>query len=226
MPVPGRNPDDYLDWRVAAADRLRRLGQALVAHRPSPEVLDRLVVAIDSLLPEVTASSERSEPFDFVSDPELAGTAGSGGEGSDSGIILFPDSVVSGPANPMGMGAVYRLEGNQVVARVVLGPAFEGAPGRAHGGVVAAIIDETMGAVLPQVGTPAYTGTLTIRYLAPVPIGEELVFRAWLHHRDRRKLTIHASGQHRDTRFAEAEGVFITVPEYKKPPAPGSADGP
>lgn len=224
MSDPGRNLDDHLEWRVAAAERLRRLGHALIAHRPSSAVLERLVVTVDGLLPEVTAAPEGSEPFDFVSDEHLAGRAGSGGEPSDSGIVLFPDSVVSGSANPMGMGAVYSLEGKKVVARVALGPAFEGAPGRAHGGMVAAIIDETMGAVLPQAGTPAYTGTLTIRYLAPAPIGEELVFRAWIHRRDRRKLTIHATGQHRDTRFAEAEGVFITVSEYSRP-SPDSAGG-
>lgn len=217
MPDLNGRAENELHWRVVAADRLRRLGHALVAHRPSPAVLERLAVALDRLLPEVTAAPERSEPFDFVSDKRLGRRAGSGGEASGSAMVLFPDSVVSGPANPMSMGAVYSREGSDVVARVILRPAFEGAPGRAHGGMVAAVIDETMGAVLPQAGTPAYTGTLTIRYLAAAPIGEELVFRAWIHRRDGRKLIIHASGHHRDTRFAEAEGVFITVSEYSRP---------
>ena len=59
----------------------------------------------------------------------------------------FPDCVVSGMANPMGIGARLWREGEEAVCQVTLGPAFEGAPGRAHGGVVAALIDETMGLV-------------------------------------------------------------------------------
>ena len=225
MPEPdGRSRDNELHWRVAAAERLRRLGHALVAHSPPPAVLGRLVDAVDRLLPEVTAAPVRSDPFDFVSRKDLPGGDRSDVRPSGPDTTLFPYSVVSGSANPMSMGAVYSLDGNRVLARVVLGPAFEGAPGRAHGGILAAVMDETMGAVLPQAGTPAYTGTLNIRYLAPAPIGEELVFRAWIHQRSGRKLTIHAFGQHQDTKFAEAEAVFIAVADYLKRAPPESPD--
>ena len=67
-----------------------------------------------------------------------------------------------------------RREGDEAVLTVTLGSAFEGAPGRAHGGVVATLIDEAMGMVLHIVGTPAFTGRLTVNYRAPTPLNEHL----------------------------------------------------
>ena len=47
----------------------------------------------------------------------------------------------------MGLNASLWREGDVAVMEVTLGRAFEGAPGRAHGGIVAALLDETMGLV-------------------------------------------------------------------------------
>ena len=58
---------------------------------------------------------------------------------------LFSDSIVAGAANPMGLAARLWRDGDVACMQVTLGKAFEGAPGRAHGGVVAALLDEVMG---------------------------------------------------------------------------------
>ena len=97
---------------------------------------------------------------------------------------------------------------------VRLGSAFDGAPHRTHGGVGAACIDETMGAPLPIIGTMAVTGTLSIRYLSPCPLHTDLEFRAWLDHRDGRKLYLRANGASTNGRvFVDAEATFIAL-EY------------
>ncbi len=124
----------------------------------------------------------------------------------------FPDCVVSGQANPMGVAIKAHREGDEVVTSVVLGSAFEGAPGRAHGGIVAAIFDDTMGFVLTVLRLPAFTGRLTVSYDAPTPVGEEICFRARLRERDGRKLVIDGEAYHRDARIARAEGLFIAIP--------------
>ena len=85
-----------------------------------------------------------------------------------------------GRANPMGIAARLWREGDEAVCQVTLGEAFEGAPGRAHGGVVAALIDETMGLVSRSPRTPAFTGRLTVTYRAPTPIGQPLEVRSRL----------------------------------------------
>ena len=75
--------------------------------------------------------------------------------------------------------------------------AFEGAPGRAHGGIVAAAFDDVTGFVIGQLREPAFTGELTVRYLAPVPVDEPLEMRARLEGRERRKLFITAEARAR-----------------------------
>jgi acyl-coenzyme A thioesterase PaaI-like protein len=128
---------------------------------------------------------------------------------------LFSDSFVSGLTNPLGLGASLRREGDVAVMDVTLGRAFEGAPGRAHGGVVAALIDETMGLVLAIHGVLAFTGQLDITYLAPTPIGEALCARAWLARHAHRKLFVEASVRANDVDVAKASALFIAVDPTK-----------
>jgi acyl-coenzyme A thioesterase PaaI-like protein len=123
----------------------------------------------------------------------------------------FPDCIVTGPANPMGIAADIHRQGDEAVLRTTLGQAFEGAPGRAHGGVVAALFDEVLGFVLSIVRTPAYTGKLVVSYRAPTPLGVELEFRGRLRSRHGRKLTMVGEARHGDEVIAQAEGLFISV---------------
>jgi acyl-coenzyme A thioesterase PaaI-like protein len=128
-------------------------------------------------------------------------------------IGTFPDCVVSGDANPMGLDVQFFREGDEAVSRTVLGAAFEGAPNRAHGGVVAAIFDDLMGFVLTIHESPAYTAELTVRYRRPTPVGEEIEFRARLV--DRRGRRLHIVAEATDaagTKIATADGLFITIP--------------
>src|SRR5439155_20747862 len=79
-------------------------------------------------------------------------------------IGTFPDCVVSGEANPMGLDVRFYREGQEAVSRVVLGPAFEGAPNRAHGGIVAAVFYDRSGFVCDILESTAYTGELNDSY--------------------------------------------------------------
>src|ERR1700722_2511562 len=111
------------------------------------------------------------------------------------GRTNFPYDIVTGKANPLGMAADITREGDEAVLRTTLGPAFEGAPGRAHGGTVAALIDEVMGFVLSINATTAYTGRLPVTYRARSPLGVEIEMRASLRARDGRKLHIEAQAR-------------------------------
>src|SRR5438477_13211725 len=113
-----------------------------------------------------------------------------------SGGSGFEDRAVGGRTNPTGVDVSVRYDGDEVVADVVLRKAFEGAPGRAHGGIVAAAFDDVTGFVIGQIQEPAFTGELTVRYVAPVPVDEPLLMRARLAGRERRKLFIDATAHH------------------------------
>jgi acyl-coenzyme A thioesterase PaaI-like protein len=128
-------------------------------------------------------------------------TAGSG----------FSDRAVGGATNPASVDIDVRFEGEEVVATVVLRRAFEGAPGRAHGGIVAAAFDDVTGFVIGLLREPAFTGELTVRYVKPVPVDEPLEMRARLAGRERRKLFIEAEAHHGDELVATSKAIYITV---------------
>ncbi len=73
------------------------------------------------------------------------------------------------PDHPSGLRV--RLTGDGTF-ECVLRPGQQGAPGRAHGGVLAAAMDETMGVVAWSLGGSYATARLEVDYLAPVPLGE------------------------------------------------------
>lgn len=193
--------------RLAAADALRRLGHAIVSHDAGDEFFSRVVGAIEGVLPQIEASSQRRRLPEHMKRGLFEGAPPDGGR-----IDHFPDCVISGHANPLGVAIVVHRQGDEAVARVTLGPAFEGAPGRAHGGVVAGIFDDVLGNVLTIIEQPAFTAELTIRYLAPTPLGVELEYRGRLVRRDGRKLWIDGECVAPDgTRVAEAAGLFIAI---------------
>lgn len=192
--------------RLEAAGALRRLGHSIVAHEVSDELFTKVTAEVHALTAAVEASPDRIRtPLDMVHAVFVVPPP------DGRGRTNFADDIVTGKANPLGMAADITREGDEAVLRTTLGPAFEGAPGRAHGGAVAALIDDVMGFVLSINATPAYTGRLTITYRAPTPLGVELEMRARLHARDGRKLRIEADAHHGTTLIAQGEGLFIAV---------------
>ena len=193
--------------RIRAASALRELGHALVGHDVDETVLDEIATFAERTARSVVTGTSRHRPVEAMKAELWADPPPDGGT-----LRHFPDCVVSGPANPMGIAIDVRRDGDEVVAEVALGAAFEGAPGRAHGGVTAAVFDDVMGYVLQVHRTPAYTGRLEVTYRAPVPIGPPLVIRAGRVGRDGRKLWIQARMTTTDDQLlGEAQGLFITV---------------
>jgi acyl-coenzyme A thioesterase PaaI-like protein len=199
--------------RAEVAARLRTLGHDFVARTLSDEQLDALLAPLGQLteIVESAAPRERALPKIDLANFKMAVPR----EDQVERHQLFADSFVSGVTNPLGLGASLRREGDVAVMDVTLGRAFEGAPGRAHGGVVAALIDETMGLVLAIHGVLAFTGQLDITYLAPTPIGEALSARAWLSRHTHRKLFVEASVRAKDVEVATATALFIAVDPAK-----------
>jgi acyl-coenzyme A thioesterase PaaI-like protein len=193
--------------RLDAADAMRRLGHAIVGHEIDEESFAHLTNTVEQLLAQVEATPLRQrQTLDMNRDVFVVPPPQGRARGSH-----FTDCIVTGPANPMGMAAQVLREGDDAVLRSTLGAAFEGAPGRAHGGVVAALFDEVMGFVLSITCIPAFTGRLTVTYRAPVPLGVPLEFRARLTGREGRKLLMAGEARQGETVLAEAEALFVAV---------------
>ena len=183
----------------------------LEAHDADVDLLDRVAQAATTTAEMVEQGESRSRPIDAIKrrlweDPPVDGGP----------MSHFAECVVSGTANPMGIAIKVRREGDEAVADFNLGAAFEGAPRRAHGGVVAAIFDDVMGYVLVVHRTPAFTGRLTINYRAPVPMGQDMTVRARLSQRSGRKLSMTAemtlASDPAHPVICDAEGLFIAIP--------------
>jgi acyl-coenzyme A thioesterase PaaI-like protein len=88
----------------------------------------------------------------------------------------------------------------------------QGPPGYAHGGVIAAALDEAMALLLFGKGTFALTGRLEIDLLAPAPVGAFVHLSARLEEEGERTLSLAAEAAGADgARLAAARGTFVRV---------------
>ncbi|TXI41114.1 MAG: PaaI family thioesterase [Mycobacterium sp.] len=125
----------------------------------------------------------------------------------DGGTVAWGNAAI-GLRNAIAPPLVLTHTRDGVYTDIDLGAAYEGPPGHVHGGVCALILDHILGATAHQPGRPAFTGTITLRYLRPTRLGR-------LHaeaHVDRVEgVKTYAVGHISDAQgvTVEAEGVFI-----------------
>ena len=194
------------DPRARAAASLRRLGHAMMAHDAGDELLERVADAADRVVGALEASPLRTRDLLDLKRRMFDVEVPDGGR-----VVHFDECFVSGPFNPMGIAIEVRRDGDEAVADVEIGPAFEGAPGRSHGGIVAAVFDDVLGYLLTLGREPGFTGELTIRYLAPTPIGEPLEFRARVLAREGRKLLTEGEATSHGEVVARATATFVVI---------------
>jgi acyl-coenzyme A thioesterase PaaI-like protein len=83
-----------------------------------------------------------------------------------------------GPAHPSGLRVRVFAADDGVLSPIVVPRVYEGPPGAAHGGIVAAYLDEILGgAVVRATGKIVVTGELTVRYVRPTPTETPLLGR-------------------------------------------------
>lgn len=88
----------------------------------------------------------------------------------------------------------------------------QGGPGLAHGGVVAAVLDEAVGLLATWFRFPAVTARIFVRYRAPVPINTELQVRARIDDARGRRIRVSAEITTGDAALAEARAALLHVP--------------
>jgi acyl-coenzyme A thioesterase PaaI-like protein len=92
--------------------------------------------------------------------------------------LTFPDDggcFGCSPTNPVGLRLAFRRRDDGVAATHTIADHFHGAPGVAHGGIVATLLDEvSCAAVFFLRGRWVVTGELAVRYLRPCPVARPL----------------------------------------------------
>lgn len=120
-----------------------------------------------------------------------------------------------GTDHPTGLHLVVTAgEGCTIHAELVVSEHHQGAPGLAHGGLLAAAFDEALGAVTWLLRVPAVTGHLETDYRTPVPVGSTLVIDAECYAVSGRRIFSRAVGRlgGPDGPVAvEARAVFVAV---------------
>ncbi len=95
---------------------------------------------------------------------------------------------------------------------------LEGPPNIIHAGIVAAILDETMITVNKYMDTVALTGELTIRYLQPAFINENLYIRGWYVKKNKHMIENRAEIENEIGKIvARAKGKYMEVSEIPQP---------
>ena len=123
-----------------------------------------------------------------------------------------PNCFGCGPRNQAGLHLRCHLTEEGVGGRFTLTRAHEGGPGLAHGGVVAAVLDDLFGFLLYRTGSPMVTARLEIDYRRPIALDVEYVASARVESQEGRKVwTAGALSDADGIVVAQARGLFLKV---------------
>ncbi len=154
-----------------------------------------------------------TEPPDDAVAPERHPDAPAPGELIDSHFALC---FACGADHPGGLRMrLFAAEGLSVRAEFDVGELHQGAPGLAHGGLLAAAFDEVMGALNWLLRTPAVTVRLETDFRRPVPVGSSLHLSAKVVGLSGRKVYMRGEGRlgSPDGDLAlTAAAIFVQVP--------------
>lgn len=177
------------------AESIRRLIDVSIRSDADPATVAAAKSKIDCAADEL---SQRLQPGSF------------GVHHTPDGQTIAWGNVVVGVRNPVAPPLVIHHEPDGLVwSEFVLGAAYEGPPQHVHGGVCALVLDHVLGATAHQPGRPAYTGTLTLRYLRRTPLGRPLRAQAHVERTEGAKTFSLGHIADEDGVTVEAEGVFI-----------------
>jgi acyl-coenzyme A thioesterase PaaI-like protein len=192
------SPTALAKRRVATA--VRALA-ALVATTDAPEnALNEVAASVEGVVARLGVHATRTFRDAFATCE------------TEEDFAPFADrSLMTGLSNPFSPPLTLAMQGDRAVGQVTFGATYEGIPGHVHGGMVAAVLDETLGYLAVNHDIGGLTAVLTLRYRAPTPLGTALSVEANLVRIDGKKAFVEARIKAGEVTTAEAEGVFVAV---------------
>jgi acyl-coenzyme A thioesterase PaaI-like protein len=123
-------------------------------------------------------------------------------------------SFVSGDPDPIRLVVRYwvRKTDQHFLGRAYFGPHAEGPPGHAHGGSMAALLDEAMGLCSWSAGHPVLAANINVRFLKSMALNKVVEVHAWIDKVQGRKISVRAEirGENRE-RYTESSGLFVVL---------------
>ena len=100
----------------------------------------------------------------------------------------------------------------RIVGKFVLGERYQGGGGFGHGGIIATLLDEAMGKVCRFREVRAVTAELTVEYLKPVRVEQEIIVEG--RETEQKGRNIFMTGEIRDTAgvvLARGRARFVVI---------------
>ena len=136
---------------------------------------------------------------------------------SELGVDFEHWCFACGRANPIGLHLDYDVARGSAETRFVPRREHTGYDGLVHGGVVTALLDETMGWAIFHQGVWGVTARITVTFRQPVEVDTALVITGTVTKESRRAVQTH--GEVRDASgalLAEADATFLVMPEERR----------
>jgi acyl-coenzyme A thioesterase PaaI-like protein len=129
--------------------------------------------------------------------------------GWDTLAPLPQRSFVSGDPDGDRLRVRYYCRDTDLLARVWFGPEAEGPPGHAHGGAMAAVLDEAMGFAAWLAGHPVVAARLTTDFRRMLPLGTVCTVEPAVERIEGRKVHVTARLVAGEAVYAEGDAIFV-----------------
>lgn len=106
----------------------------------------------------------------------------------------------------------YRDAEQHLHARIWFGPETQGPPGHAHGGSIAAVMDEALGLAAWAEGYPVVVGNLNVSFKNMLPLLKVVTLESKVVSVEGRKIMVHGRLFCEETVYAEGQCLCITIP--------------
>ena len=132
-------------------------------------------------------------------------------------ILRYPNCFVCGTQNPHGLRLRFFWNGMEATTRLSATETFEGYKGIYHGGVIGSVLDEVMLKAILAQERYAVTAEMTVRYLEPIRVGDEITCSGRITNERRRVILTEGEARRSDgTVLAKATGKYIEAVDSLK----------
>ena len=191
---------------IALAEELREIARALIEHEINTKAAGEALRLAREIRPLLTGA--RRPRWYEAETPSIVDV-----QSSRSFDVLSPIRGRLNPvAPPLKVEVVQREDGSRfILGRARLSHVYEGPPRGVHGGIVAALFDEILGASMSLAPPPGVTAMLEVNYHHLTPLDEDLRFESWIVEERERRVYAEATCHAGDTLTARAKALFIRV---------------
>jgi len=137
---------------------------------------------------------------------------------SELGVDFQPWCFACGQLNPGGLHLDFEVSRDRAQARYTALQRHQGYDGLLHGGVVTALLDETMGWAIFHQGIWGVTAKISVTFRQPVPIGQDLRVIGEIARDRGRVIETRGTVERAEdgAMLAEAEATFLRMPEGRR----------